>query len=216
MAILLCATVATHAFAPGASPRAALPTHLRVGQQHPHAKLIWSRRSVESKFADEVYRRRDAERAAAIVAMAPPSSSIGYGSLLSAVAAGDAVALLAAAALNPAGDGNILATWVAFIVPWAVAAVPLGAYDQEARSLAQAARAPALAFAVAVPCGCGLTGLLQGELPSLGYCLSAIVATGLLIEAWRLAWFAVQKTDAAFNSFAAAVIGEDGGEDDDF
>ena len=82
-----------------------------------------------------------------------------------------------------------------------------------------ACRYRALAYQLgfeAVPCGCGLTGLLQGELPSLGYCLSAIVATGLLIEAWRLAWFAVQKTDAAFNSFAAAVIGEDGGEDDDF
>ena len=135
--------------------------------------------------------------------------------MLSVKAAGDAAALLAAAALNPAGDGNALVTWVAFVLPWAVATVPLGAYAP-ARSLAEAARTPALALAVAVPCGCGLTGLLQGELPTLGYCLSAIVVTALLIEAWRVALFAVQKTDSAINAFAAVLIGEDGGEDDDF
>ena len=211
---LLCtALAATHAFAPGGARRST-PVHLRVGQQT-HAKLIWSPRSEESKFEDEVKRRNNAKRAAVVVAQAPPPDSAGYGSLLSVKAAGDAVALLAVAALNPAGNGNVLATWLAFVVPWAVATVPLGAYEP-ARTLAGAAKAPALALAVAVPCGCALTGLLQGGLPELGYCLSAILAAGLLVEAWRVAWFAVQKTDAALSTFAAAVVGEDGGEDDDF
>ena len=189
------------------------PAHLRVSE-HAHAKLIRATRSLESQSSDEVRRRKDVQRAAAIMAQAPPSNGVDYSQLLSAKAGGDAVALLAAAALNPAG-GNAFATWLAFAVPWAVATVPLGAYGP-ARSLAEAARAPALSLAVAVPLGCGLTGLLQGDLPALSYCLSALVATSLLIEAWRIAWFTLQKTDAAINSFAAAVIGEDGGEDDDF
>ena len=60
-------------------------------------------------------------------------------------------------------------------------------------------------------CGRGVA-LFEGESPQSW--LLALLATGALVEAWRLAIFAIGRTDRALNAFARAVVDEDGGDDD--
>ena len=55
--------------------------------------------------------------------------------------------------------------------------------------------------------------LLEGDLSPQSWLL-ALLATGLLVEGWRLAIFAIGRTDRALNAFARAVVDEDGGDDD--
>ena len=134
-----------------------------------------------------------------------PSSP--YTELLSVAALGDAVALLVAARLF---DANLLAT-AALIGSWAAAAPLVGAYA-DARTIGEAARAPVAAIAVSATCGRGVA-LFEGDLSPQSWLL-ALLATGALVEGWRLAIFAIGRTDRALNAFARAVVDEDGGDDD--
>ena len=127
--------------------------------------------------------------------------------LLSVAALGDAVALLVAARLF---DANLLAT-AALVGSWAATAPLVGAYA-DARTIGEAARAPVAAIAVSATCGRGVA-LLEGDLSPQSWLL-ALLATGALVEGWRLAIFAIGRTDRALNAFARAVVDEDGGDDD--
>ena len=130
-----------------------------------------------------------------------------YTELLSVAALGDAVALLVAARLF---NANLLAT-AALVGSWAATAPLVGAYA-DARTIGEAARAPVAAIAVSATCGRGVA-LLEGDLSPQSWLL-ALLATGLLVEGWRLAIFAIGRTDRALNAFARAVVDEDGGDDD--
>ena len=130
-----------------------------------------------------------------------------YTELLSVAALGDAVALLVAARLF---DANLLAT-AALVGSWAATAPLVGAYA-DARTIAEAARAPVAAIAVSATCGRGVA-LFEGDLSPQSWLL-ALLATGALVEGWRLAIFAIGRTDRALNAFARAVVDEDGGDDD--
>ena len=57
-------------------------------------------------------------------------------------------------------------------------------------------------------------GVLQGKAPELLFGLQELISTIVLVEAWRLAFYAIRRTDDALNSFALAVVGEDEEEDD--
>ena len=55
--------------------------------------------------------------------------------------------------------------------------------------------------------------LFEGDLSPQSWLL-ALLAMGTLVEGWRLAIFAIGRTDRALNAFARAVVDEDGGDDD--
>jgi hypothetical protein len=94
------------------------------------------------------------------------TAAVSYTRLLSVLAAGDAAVFVLFAAIgrgsHDASSGNVLTTAAPFLAAWAALAPPLGAYPERAsRSNEQAAKAPLLAWLVAVPCGCALRGVLQ-------------------------------------------------------
>lgn len=145
-----------------------------------------------------------------------------YTRLLSVLAAGDAAVFVLFAAIgrgsHDTDTGNALTTAAPFLAAWAALAPPLGAYPARAsRSNEQAAKAPLVAWLVAVPCGCALRGLLQGRVPAAPFWLIALIATLGLLEAWRLSYYQVSSLNRAVNQFAAAIVDEDdGGGDDDY
>ena len=136
-----------------------------------------------------------------------------YTRLLSVLAAGDAAALVVFAAIgrgnHDSSTGNALTTAAPFLLSWAALAPPLGAYSTGARSLADAAKTPLLAWAAAVPCGCALRGLLQQRMPAAPFWIVAMIATAVLLEAWRLAHYQVLATDAALDEFVSAIVDDD-------
>ena len=96
---------------------------------------------------------------------------------------------------------------------WAALAPRLGAYA-DADSLKEAIQAPLLAVVLAVPCGCVLRGVLQGQIPGSLSALQALLLTAALVEAWRLLYFGIYQTDQALNKFVLALKGEEEEEDD--
>ena len=150
-------------------------------------------------------RTREIARAV-VLASGGDEPSSPYTALLSVAALGDAAALLVAAKI---ADLSVFA----LLASWAAAAPQLGAYDDDARSFGEAAKAPAASIALCATCASGVTGLLQGELSPQSW-LSAVAATGVCIEGWRLGICAAQKSDRALNLFVRAVVDEDGGDDD--
>lgn len=159
-------------------------------------------------------------RTAAVGGMSTVADS--YTRLLSVLAAGDAAAFVLFAAIgrgsHDSSTGNALTTAAPFLAAWAALAPPLGAYPERAsRSNEQAAKAPLLAWLVAVPCGCALRGVLQERMPAAPFWVVALVATLGLLEAWRLSYHQVSSLNTAMNQFAAAIVDEDdGGGDDDY
>jgi hypothetical protein len=81
-----------------------------------------------------------------------------------AVAVGDAVALLTFAAIgrgnHASSDGSVLLTAFPFLLSWFLCAPVLGAY-RSSPSLKQAVTTALPAWALSVPLGCLLRGLLQ-------------------------------------------------------
>ena len=111
-------------------------------------------------------------------ALRPPD----YSQLLSLLAAGDAAALLLFAAIgrgnHDTATGNVLTTAAPFLLSWAALAPPLGAYaGQRPATLREAATVPVLAWAVAVPCGCALRGVLNDRMPAAPFWIVALIAT---------------------------------------
>lgn len=149
-------------------------------------------------------------------------SSLPYGQLASAQAAGDAAALLLFAAIgrgNHGTDGGSAFTTAApFLLTWLSVAPWLGAYGKPAASRTDALLAPLPAIAVTVPLGCALRGLLQGYQPPAPFWIVALIATTILIGGWRVAFFTYGEFDSMVNRFTNAIIDEDdgGGEADDF
>ena len=137
-----------------------------------------------------------------------------YAQLLSPLAAGDAAALLIFAAIgrgnHDTATGNVLTTAAPFLLSWAALAPPLGAYaGRRPATLREAATAPVLAWAVAVPCGCALRGVLNDRMPAAPFWIVALVATGVLLEAWRLAYHQASGVSAAMDDFVAAIVDDD-------
>ena len=160
-----------------------------------------------SRFAAEDARRKALSRAAVVVSESDQISP--YASLLSVTAAGDVAALSAASAFI--SQDHVLACALPLVLSWAALAPPLGAFAKS-HTLMDAAKTPAVALAVAMPCGCALRGVLQGE--SLTALLVELLAASVLVEGWRASLYAVQKADRAMNAFALAVVDEDEGDDD--
>jgi hypothetical protein len=81
-----------------------------------------------------------------------------------AVAVGDAVALMTFAAIgrgnHASSDGSVLLTAFPFLLSWFLCAPVLGAY-RSSPSLKQAVTTALPAWALSVPLGCLLRGLLQ-------------------------------------------------------
>lgn len=143
-------------------------------------------------------------------ALRPPD----YSQLLSPLAAGDAAALLLFAAIgrgnHDTATGNVLTTAAPFLLSWAALAPPLGAYaEQRAATLREAATTPVPAWLIAVPCGCALRGVLNDRMPAAPFWVVALIATGVLLEAWRLAYHQASSVNAAMDEFVAAIVDDD-------
>ena len=181
-------------------PRMSLDARFHTGREQLRPRML-----INARFHAEVRRSETLRPRASVVASAPSDFSDQRPYAIAAV--GDALALcLASAALST----NVLP----FILSWAVFAPKLGAYA-DARSIGEAARAPALPLVLTIASGCEVTGLLEGQLfPPLQACLGALAASTVLVEGWRLSLFAASKADRAINAFALAVVDEDGGDED--
>jgi hypothetical protein len=109
------------------------------------------------------------------------------------LAAGDAAALLAFAAVGRASHGEalapgaLLATAGPFLVGWFAAAVATGAFGPAARggAVGPALGAAARAWAAGVPAALALRALSRGYLPDTSFVIVSFVATGVLLLGWR-------------------------------
>ena len=123
-----------------------------------------------------------------------PASALPYAQLASVTAGGDATMLLLFAAIGRGNhntdDGSVLLTAAPFLLSWALIAPWLGAY-KPADTRTEALIAPLPSIAVTVPLGCALRGVLQGYQPPLPFWIVAIIATTVLLESWRAAYFQV-------------------------
>ena len=99
--------------------------------------------------------------------------------------------------------GSVLTTAAPFLLTWALIAPLLGAYKTP-ETRAAALLDPLPAVAIAAPLGCALRGVLQGYQPPLPFWIVALIATTVLVDGWRLAFFSL---DNAFDQFANAIIG---------
>ena len=200
--LLLCALSHGAALQLAARPLA-LPRSLRLADQ----------------CAPSVRQLRNAAAWPCMVAQEPDTGGAAklteaYKGLLSVLAAGDAAALVVFAAIgrgNHASDaGNALTTAAPFLVTWAALAPPLGAYASPARGTRlEAATAPLLAWAAAVPCGCALRGLLQQRMPAAPFWAVALAATAVLLEAWRMMHFQAVTFNDALDRFVDAIVDDD-------
>ena len=57
-------------------------------------------------------------------------------------------------------------------------------------------------------------GLLQDRLPASPFWIVALVATAVLLSAGRLALLQISEGERAIDRFVAAIVDEDGGDDD--
>ena len=130
-----------------------------------------------------------------------------YSKLISATAAGDAVALLLFAAIgrgnHNSDGGSALTTAAPFLLTWSLVAPLMNAYTSPDSRMA-AILAPLPAIAVSVPLGYALRGILQGYQPPLPFWIVALIATTVLIELWRVAFYSL---DNALSQFANAIVG---------
>ena len=136
-----------------------------------------------------------------------PESPSPYSKLISPTAAGDAVALLLFAAIgrgnHNSDGGSALTTAAPFLLTWSLVAPLMNAY-MSPDSRTAAILAPLPAIAVSVPLGCALRGILQGYQPPLPFWIVALIATTVLIELWRVAFYSL---DNALSQFANAIVG---------
>jgi hypothetical protein len=136
-----------------------------------------------------------------------PLPALPYAQLLTPRAAGDVAMILLFAAIgrgnHNSDGGSVLTTAAPFLLTWALIAPLLGAYKTP-ETRAAALLDPLPAVAVAVPLGCALRGVLQGYQPPLPFWIVALIATTVLVDGWRLAFFSL---DNAFDQFANAIVG---------
>lgn len=211
--LLLCATAAEGATRPCARAAAGAVQPLRA---HTRRRLSTSgvRMSDELTTTSQFYSEIRSRGLATIVAKENSAATSPYLELISLIALGDAAALFLAAMAN-SWDGNLPVRAASFILLWAAAAPPLGAFA-ETRTLNEVLRAPVAPLGVAVLGGCAISGVLAGQAPAPQLWLVAFVEACVLVEVWRLVFFAVGKANSAIDAVVMAVVDEDGGGDDDF
>jgi hypothetical protein len=128
------------------------------------------------------------------------------------VLAGDAGALLTFAAIgrmnHGSDDGSVFGTALPFLLSWFLLAPVLGAYKSPS-SLSQAVTAVLPAWAVSVPMGCFLRGLLQDRMPATPFWIVALVATCALVGGWRAAYFQAGIVSQTVNEFTEAILDDD-------
>ena len=152
-----------------------------------------------------------ARRASFVVLRAEPevASKLPYAQLMSLRAAGDAGALLIFAAIgrgnHNSADGSALTTALPFIITWALLAPWLGAY-KSVGTRTEALLAPLPTIVASVPLGCALRGVLQGYQPPMPFWIVALLATTVLIEAWRAVHY---EFDSVFDKFADAIVDDE-------
>ena len=99
------------------------------------------------------------------------------------------------------------------ILSWAAVAPQLGAYD-DARTVSDALKAPAIALVATVVCSCALSSVLSFQPPALQLWLVTLLETALLIAGWRLVYFGLERGNSAIDAVVLALKDEDGGDDD--
>ena len=132
--------------------------------------------------------------------------------------AADAAALLTFAAIgrgnHNSADGSVLTTAAPFLLAWFAVSPAVGAFPANARTVRDAVLPLLPAWALAVPAGCFCRGLLQDRLPASPFWIVALIATAVLLSAGRLALLQISEGERAIDRFVAAIVDEDGGDDD--
>ncbi|GFR47553.1 hypothetical protein Agub_g9278, partial [Astrephomene gubernaculifera] len=118
------------------------------------------------------------------------------------LAAGDLAALALFAAAGRANHGEPLSaetisTALPFVLAWFATAPFLGGFGAEARKkgVPAAATTAAKCWAVGIPAGLLLRGLLRGYVPPLPFVAVSLAVNGALLVGWRSALAAVSKPD---------------------
>ncbi|KXZ49219.1 hypothetical protein GPECTOR_22g810 [Gonium pectorale] len=114
--------------------------------------------------------------------------------------AGDLAALLVFAAAGRANHGEgggaeVISTALPFILGWFATAPLLGGFGAEARKqgVQPAALTAAKCWAVGIPTGLLLRGLLRGYVPPVPFIAVSMAVNGVLLVGWRSALAAATK-----------------------
>ncbi|CAM9424985.1 unnamed protein product [Discosporangium mesarthrocarpum] len=117
------------------------------------------------------------------------------------LAMGDVVTLVLFAYIGRSSHGmvsvdlSVLGTALPFIVGWLGVSPLLGAYTNTATaSQGEMAKTLLPAWAVSIPIGIALRGVIKGEIPPVPFAVVAMISTLVLLGAWRALYTAVNPT----------------------
>ena len=109
---------------------------------------------------------------------------------------------------HSSSDGSVLTTAGPFLLAWFTIAPLLGGY-KNVSSRKALLLSTALPWAVSVPIGVALRGLIQGYMPAVPFWIIAMTATALLIGVWRLIEFQIMVMTQTVDQFVEAILDDD-------